>query len=1049
MPTNKYRNYRRRRRMLYVPVLVAMFVSSFGFVIFLAGTIISGNGLSLTETSNALSNFQTTVSKLLKNQEEAVETASCEEGSSENSSKVFKFCINNETDIKLPINSSLIGSSQLGHFERHSMSGTVSDVNEASVETLLVSTPEELQAAIAKSDGGETILLKGGDWGGLTLADFNPASTVTFKSADPDNPAVFSNLLVTESSNITFEEVTFDYTFSEGDRYNTRPFQVLGSENVEIKNSVIDGDDAEGINDLDDGYGNAIGLWVRGSSDFTLTETELFNFNRGAVFFETDNLTVTNNDVHSMASDGFDFAEVQNVLIEGNHIHDFDAHENTENHKDMIQFWTNGTDEPSVNVVIRDNLLDQGEGVFTQSIFIRNEVVDSQGGGEDMFYQNFVIEDNVIINSHLHGIRVGETDGLKISNNTLVSKELNPDPIEVPIINVQVTSTNVTITDNIVESEVIYNEDTQVSNGNVIVQSTDPFGANFAGDFFANYFAENVTAADLAVVSDEVSATIGANMSKVVEPGHVEASLGYGRDALEVSYSLSGNEAENVKSVEWVFSDGTTKQGVDVTHTYSESGRQDATAKVTYENGEVVEFTKSVVLESPHYFNLEVEDGQAKDATGTPNGVHLGDKVTITTIDGKEGLSLNGDNVSIDATQDFLNNKQYSVSFDIAFNGSQDAGGRVLNFSSSFVMFMTPTSISLALTTDHGATWLKSSFPKLSADEWSAVTFTFNNDTGKAALYLNGEKLTEVSGLEGQIQVGNGSHKLTLGDPYDDTDMGVSLAELTYIGYELTEEEVADGLKMGSFEKAVDATDEDEAPANNDPKPVNDSDDTDPLVDDSDETNSDEGQTNKALFGTEEDDTMWAGSAEGQIVDGGAGNDVIATYDGDDTLIGGLGSDKLFGGNGNDILVADADDKRLDGGAGFDRLQFDESLVDIDMREFKAYLIGIEAFNIENDTNQTLTIDHRDASGLDSADGLYVFANDGDSVVFDDSSNAVSFVASGQTEFDGNLFNVFTSTRYKEEKLFYIDADASVYNSNGDLLSPLEISPLLADDIIA
>ena len=51
---------------------------------------------------------------------------------------------------------------------------------------------------------------------------------------------------------------------------------------------------------------------------------------------------------------------------------------------------------------------------------MRNEAVDSQGGGKAMFYRNIVIEDNVIINGHLHGITMGATNGLKIRNNTLV-----------------------------------------------------------------------------------------------------------------------------------------------------------------------------------------------------------------------------------------------------------------------------------------------------------------------------------------------------------------------------------------------------------------------------------------------------------------------------------------------------------------------------------------------------------------------------------------------------------------------------------------------------
>ena len=86
----------------------------------------------------------------------------------------------------------------------------------------------------------------------------------------------------------------------------------------------------------------------------------------------------------------------------------------------MIQFWTNGTTSPSTNITISENFLDSGNGEWTQSIFMRNEAVDSQGAGTEMFYQNVLIENNVIYNAHTHGITVGEADGLIIRNNTIL-----------------------------------------------------------------------------------------------------------------------------------------------------------------------------------------------------------------------------------------------------------------------------------------------------------------------------------------------------------------------------------------------------------------------------------------------------------------------------------------------------------------------------------------------------------------------------------------------------------------------------------------------------
>ena len=86
----------------------------------------------------------------------------------------------------------------------------------------------------------------------------------------------------------------------------------------------------------------------------------------------------------------------------------------------MIQFWTSGTTSPSTNITIRGNILNSGAGDWTRSIFMRNEMVDLGLAGDEMFYQNILIENNVIYNAHAHGITVGETDGLTIRNNTIL-----------------------------------------------------------------------------------------------------------------------------------------------------------------------------------------------------------------------------------------------------------------------------------------------------------------------------------------------------------------------------------------------------------------------------------------------------------------------------------------------------------------------------------------------------------------------------------------------------------------------------------------------------
>ena len=258
------------------------------------------------------------------------------------------------------------------------------------MSTITVSSLAELNTALSGAQGGETILLEGGDYGELFLTaksgfDYAYPENVTIASADPNAPAIFSQVDVRDAGNLTFDGIVFDYEFEAGDEIYYRPFSFSGSSDITIKNSVFDGDLAHGVSEVSDGYGYAIGLSFRGSEGITIENTEFFEFHRGLTVSESSDVIVRENNIHSIRMDGINFAEIDGVLIEGNEIHNFRGSPNSLDHSDLIQFWTNGTDQPSKNITIRNNLLDIGSGTETQSIFMRNDLVDRGLAGDEFF----------------------------------------------------------------------------------------------------------------------------------------------------------------------------------------------------------------------------------------------------------------------------------------------------------------------------------------------------------------------------------------------------------------------------------------------------------------------------------------------------------------------------------------------------------------------------------------------------------------------------------------------------------------------------------------
>tara|TARA_R110002094_G_scaffold5968_5_gene14960 strand:- start:272 stop:1534 length:1263 start_codon:yes stop_codon:yes gene_type:complete len=323
-------------------------------------------------------------------------------------------------------------------------------------DKIRVNSAAELQQALKNAASGGLIELAAGDYGNLSLhgLTFPKNNPLVLRSENPTKPARFLTMTLRDVGNVVIEDVVFDYIFQTGDPLYLRPFQILSSDGITIRDTVFDGDLAQSSDASANGFGTGFGLSVIGSSWVTLEGSEIYDFHRGMIFSQSNDISIRSNDVHSIRSDGMNFAEVKRILIENNYIHDFARSLVSKDHADMIQFWTNGTDSPSRDIVIRNNVLNSGQGGFTQSIFMRNDMVDRGLAGPEMFYRNLTIEENVIINAHLHGITIGETDGLVITNNSVLrnsKSEGKKDNLSLwtPKITVAKTSRNVKIMRNV------------------------------------------------------------------------------------------------------------------------------------------------------------------------------------------------------------------------------------------------------------------------------------------------------------------------------------------------------------------------------------------------------------------------------------------------------------------------------------------------------------------------------------------------------------------------------------------------------------------------
>lgn len=329
-----------------------------------------------------------------------------------------------------------------------------------------VSGTAQLMSALASAKSGDTISLSAGDYGTLKL-DGNAgqkfakyAGEVTITSADPKHQATFTGLDLDNVKNLTFDGVTFDATTAS---HSQHPFTAVHADNLTIRNSTFDGR-------LVDGLGIGEGLSVSKSANVAFENNEIFDFYYGTGFHEITDLVVSGNDYHDMSFDASRYSQIIGGIIENNRYHDMTSTKS--GHRDMIQFWTAGDKIPSKDIIIRANVITIDDTpAMVQSIFLYNEEVTRNGAGKQMYYQNILIEGNVIYSNQPNGITVGPVNGVTIADNVVVQDKTNGAAQSGwhPEIIVDSKSTGVSIIDNIA-NEIANKVAGWIVDGNTIVK---------------------------------------------------------------------------------------------------------------------------------------------------------------------------------------------------------------------------------------------------------------------------------------------------------------------------------------------------------------------------------------------------------------------------------------------------------------------------------------------------------------------------------------------------------------------------------------------------
>lgn len=639
---------------------------------------------------------------------------------------------------------------------------------------LNVSNFDELRTALSKAQGGDTISLASGNYGTGSLKakgtfSLNFAEDVTIVSADSENRAVFTGLNVVGAKNLIFDGIVFDYNFTQGDKGWVNKFGFYDNQGLTVRNSVFDGDVAQGVSAEEDGFGYGIGVVVRGSSDVVFENNEMFEFWKGIKVVESENIVLRGNDIHSMRMDGINFAEVEGILIEDNHIHDFRRTTLSWDHADMIQSWTANTQKPSTDIVIQNNRLDIGKGDATQSIFMGNTLVDRGEAGEEMYFRNVTIKDNLIVNGQTNGISLGASAGVTISGNKVLHDDgSQPDgldsAVEIPRISVSSLSSDVVVVGNVtaeVRADAQGRADWTVA-GNVIVQDQDNTAENYYGNVFVT---SSIGSRDFVALQGgmaghlEVSAneTLHVLFHTQIDPENTAARM------FDAGHSLLGTAALPVDAVyTWDFGDGTIAQGRTVTHIFPDVGTYPVSLSISVPGHSPVQTSQTVTVKNPLLAHYSIGEALRLTADGFTAPAVSDDGIILGADPGPALTIQRG------ALSDFLITKNFSIDLDITLTA--DTSGTLFRMGRDINSWITQEGdIRVSIATESGNIFLRSKGIDLADGASHGIRLQLSD--GKVQIWIN-DTLADSAAMQGSL-ANLGNHNFWLGTPWGASVSGV------------------------------------------------------------------------------------------------------------------------------------------------------------------------------------------------------------------------------------------------------------------------------------
>ena len=287
----------------------------------------------------------------------------------------------------------------------------------------IVADPAALLSAVQNATAGEVIEIDG-DFGGMQWTGVH-APDVIIRSIDPPTKR-FGTFHMHDCSGITFEDVFFDYPGWAGmPSHIATIYLTTGCNNLHYRNCRLRGNSENG--------GKGYAFHFINGANFTIENCSTEFHKRAVNLGSVDDIDITGCHFSEISTDGINYWQVRRSLIENNVFEKFKPSAGA--HPDCIQLHSGGASIACEDVTIRGNFFNGADcTVPFQVIFLGNP-------DPAPFYNNIVVEDNLIFGAHIHGISIERINGFTCRNNTLLSATHSSPFVGHPGINLDGAST--------------------------------------------------------------------------------------------------------------------------------------------------------------------------------------------------------------------------------------------------------------------------------------------------------------------------------------------------------------------------------------------------------------------------------------------------------------------------------------------------------------------------------------------------------------------------------------------------------------------------------